>query len=64
MELNENEEIRTMLKLFREERRKSDSIAHYRDCCDILETELDELRREHLGDYLDSYEKAMGKYES
>ena len=62
--LNENDDIKAMLTLFRDERRRSDSLDHYRDCCDILETELDELRREHLGENLASYELALEQFES
>jgi len=52
------------VKLFREERRGVESLDEYRDCVDIIEDELDELRREHLGDDNQSYEKAMKEFET
>ena len=61
MTLNENEEIRHMEQIFREERRallKIDKLGQYQDVCEILEEELVDLRKEKLGDDLASFEKA------
>ena len=46
LKLNENDEIRHMQQIFRDERREllgADQIGQYRDVCEILEKEIDDL---------------------
>ena len=59
LKLNENDEIRHMVQIFRDERRGllgADQIGQYRDVCEILEEEITELQKEILGEDLESFE--------